>query len=243
VNGPGPSGMESPEDPTPGPFDIGLGDLRPFALARLPMGQHSLPREFVEANHRNRIMAATISSLAERGYAATTIAHITRGAGVSNTSLYSHYADKEACMLAAYTASVAWLEVGVAAAIDSSARWPVQLREAVAATLALLDADRRLAHLCATEIFCAGAAGQACHRETLDRLAPRLALGRGRRPSAVALAPELEPALIAGAISLIDRRLEDGEEPLTGSAPAITEFLLIPYLGGPAAARAAGGRD
>jgi AcrR family transcriptional regulator len=234
--------MRRSEDPTPGPFDIGFGDLRPFALARLPMGQHSLPREFVEANHRNRIMAAAISSLAARGYGATTVAHITKGAGISNTSLYRQYPDKEACVLAAYDAAVAWLEAGVAAAIDSSASWPVRVREAVSATLALLDADRRLAHLCATEIFCAGAAGQACHRETLDRLAPRLQVGRGRRPSVVALAPELEPALIAGAISLIARRLQDGEEPLTGLAAAITEFLLVPYLGPAAAARAAGGR-
>jgi AcrR family transcriptional regulator len=236
------SSTDSPEDPTPGPFDIGFGDLRPFALARLPMGQHSLPGEFVEANHRNRVMAAAISSLAERGYGATTIADITRGAGISNTSLYSHYADKEACVLAAYTASVAWLEAGAAAAIDPSASWPVRVREAVSATVALLDADRRLAHLCATEIFCAGAAGQACHRETLDRLAPRLRVGRGRRPPVVALAPDLEPALIAGAISMIGRRLQDGNGNLSGLAPAITEFLLVPYLGPASAARAAGGQ-
>jgi AcrR family transcriptional regulator len=236
---PGADGMAGAEDPTPGPFDIDFGDLRPFALARLPMGQHRLPREFVEANHRNRIMAATISSLAERGYAATTVAHITKGAGISNTTLYGHFADKEACLLAAYTASVAWLEAGVAAAIDSSAGWPTQVHDAVAATLALLDADRRLARLCAAEIFCAGAAGWACHRETLDRLAPRLRVGRRQGAPAAALAPELEPALIAGAISLIARRLEDGEEPLGGVAPAITEFLLVPYLGLSRARRAA----
>jgi AcrR family transcriptional regulator len=236
------NGVARTEDPTPGPFDPDSEDLRPFALSRLPIGRHDLPPEFVAENQRNRIMAAAISSLAERGYGATSTARIIAAAGISNTTFYLHYADKEACVLAAYTASVAWLESEVAAAIDLSGGWPTQVADAVSASLALLDADRRIAQLCVAEILCAGPAGQACHRETIDRLGRRLDLGRRDRTSAGALPPELEPALIAGAISLVDRRLESAGAPFTGSAAAITEFLLIPYLG-PAAGQVAGARD
>ncbi len=226
-----------------GPFAFRSDDLQPFALSRLPMGRHGLPRSFVEENHRNRLMAGAIASLAERGYPATTVAHINQAAGVSNTTFYRHYADKEECVLAAYSATVSWLESEVAAAVDPTEAWPVRVREAVAAVLALLDSDHRLAHLCAIEVFATGSRGQACHRRTVDRLSLQLGVGRGERALGADLPLSLEPALVGGGISLIGRSLGAAEDrPLGQLAPELSEYLLAPYLDVAAARRIAGGR-
>jgi AcrR family transcriptional regulator len=227
-----------------GPFALRPEDARPFALSRLPFGRHGLPRRFVEENHRDRLIAGALDSLAERGYPATTVAHIIGAAAVSNSTFYSHYPGKEDCVLAAYRASVAWLESEVALASSPIEDWARRVNRAVAVTLALLDSDRRLAQLLAVEIFATGPRGRAAHREAVDRLGLPLRVGRGERALGAGLPPQLEAALIGGAISLIGRGLDEGG-PLTSLAPELTEYLLAPYLGAQAARRraAAGGRD
>jgi AcrR family transcriptional regulator len=71
----------------------------------LPRGRHHLTREQVSASQRSRIIMAMIEEVAERGYAATSVAHITARAGVSRKSFYEQFADKEDCYLAAFDAA------------------------------------------------------------------------------------------------------------------------------------------
>ena len=51
-----------------------------------------------------RILIGTAEVVAERGYAATSVAQIVRRAGVSSKTFYELYADKESAFLAAYAA-------------------------------------------------------------------------------------------------------------------------------------------
>jgi AcrR family transcriptional regulator len=77
----------------------GRDGAEPAAAApRLPAGRHGLPREFVVQNQRERIATALVDTVAERGYNATTVAHITKAASVSRRTFYEHFADKEACL-------------------------------------------------------------------------------------------------------------------------------------------------
>jgi AcrR family transcriptional regulator len=221
-----------------GPFALRPEDVRPFALSRLPFGRHGLPRQFVEENHRDRLIAGALDSLAERGYPATTVAHIIGAAAVSNSTFYGHYPGKEDCVLVAYRASAAWLEAEVAVASSPIEDWAGRVSRAVAVTLALLDSDQRLARLLAVEIFATGPRGRAVHRETVDRLGLPLRVGRGERALGAGLPIHLEAALIGGAISLIGQSLEDGGA-LTSLASELTEYLLAPYLGVEAARRVA----
>src|SRR5215213_5545843 len=70
----------------------------------LPRHRHALPREAVRASQAARILIATAEVVAERGYAATSVAGIVRRAGVSSKTFYELYADKEEAFLAAYAA-------------------------------------------------------------------------------------------------------------------------------------------
>ena len=55
------------------------------------------------ATHAARLTAGLAASIAEKGYAATTIADVVRHARVSKRTFYEHFADKEACFLALYS--------------------------------------------------------------------------------------------------------------------------------------------
>lgn len=68
---------------------------------RLPRGPHGLSREEVRESQRARLLLGAIEAVAEYGYAATSVAHIHRRAGVSRTTFYELFDDKLDCFLAA----------------------------------------------------------------------------------------------------------------------------------------------
>ena len=57
------------------------------------------------ADRRARLTAGLADAIAEKGYAAATIADVVRHARVSKRTFYEHFADKEACFLALYSES------------------------------------------------------------------------------------------------------------------------------------------
>jgi AcrR family transcriptional regulator len=67
----------------------------------LPRGPHKLSREEVEHSQRQRLLAAATDAVAEKGYVATSVADILRRAGVSRTTFYRMFTDKQDCFLAA----------------------------------------------------------------------------------------------------------------------------------------------
>src|ERR1700691_3289722 len=71
---------------------------------RLPHGPHSLSRERVATDQRQRLTMALIAAIGERGYTATTVADIVARAGVSRKTFYQHFAGKQECFLTAYDA-------------------------------------------------------------------------------------------------------------------------------------------
>jgi AcrR family transcriptional regulator len=56
----------------------------------------------LKASQRPRILDAITDLVAAHGYAGTTVREIARDAGVSLSTFYEHFADKEQCFLAAY---------------------------------------------------------------------------------------------------------------------------------------------
>jgi AcrR family transcriptional regulator len=227
-----------------GPFAFEGDSTPPFAFSRLPVGRDRLPREFIEANQRNRLMAGAVDALSRSGYQATSVESIVKAAGVSRNTFYLHYPDREACFLAAYDHAVGWLEGEVAIVAGAHRGWARQVCVAVAKILELFGADNRLARLCVVEVFFAGVRAEVRHRALVDRLSLRLGVGRGERGLGADLPLHLEPTLIGGAFALVARQLGGGEGPgLGGLAPELTEYLLAPYLGVEAARAIAAGTD
>jgi AcrR family transcriptional regulator len=225
-----------------GPFGLPDPESKPLGLSKLPSGHHKLPREFVEANQRNRLMAGALDVLAERGYLGTSIEAICNAAEISRTTFYTQFADKEACFLAAYDLTVAWLSKEVLGTVVLAEDWPDQVRYAVTRSLELLEADNRLARLLTIDVHLAGVRAEVRHRSLVDRLSLMLGVGRGEHGAGAELPLHLEPTLVGGAFSLVARQLGGGAGDTLGElAPEVTEYLLAPYLGVEAAREVAGG--
>jgi AcrR family transcriptional regulator len=65
----------------------------------LPRGRSRLPAPAVHASQRERLLQAAVAAVAQKGYAAVTVADIVRRAKVSRAAFYIHFRTKEECFL------------------------------------------------------------------------------------------------------------------------------------------------
>lgn len=199
---------------------------------RLPAGRHGLPREFVVQNQRERIVTALVDTVAERGYNATTVAHITKAAGVSRRTFYEHFEDKEACFLAAYEMVADHIAASMRAAAESFEEWPQQVRAALATMLRFLAGEPELARLCMIEPISAGGEIAARHRASMQNLVEILRAGRPEHGGAHPLPEATEETLVGGIVSLVVREISASRtERLEQLLPDLVELTLAPYVG------------
>jgi AcrR family transcriptional regulator len=103
---------------------------------RLPHGPNGMGREDVARHQRARLYGAMIESVAQRGYQATTVAHVIALAGVSRRAFYEQFNNKEECFLATYDIVVARARKRVLDAWGAERGWANRLH---AGCKALLD--------------------------------------------------------------------------------------------------------
>jgi AcrR family transcriptional regulator len=72
------------------------------AHERLPKGPHGLTRKQVRTSQRQRILDAILDVVGEQGYAAATVGDVTTAAGISRTTFYEQFRNKQAAFLTAY---------------------------------------------------------------------------------------------------------------------------------------------
>jgi AcrR family transcriptional regulator len=193
--------------------------------SRLPSGRHGLTRETVTASQRGRLVDAMAQVVAEKGYAAATVADVVERAGVSRRTFYEQFEDKEACFLAAYDVGLTVVLNRISAAVEVSvperlppplsgghppapgAAWRGRARAGVEAFLALLAAEPAFARALQLEILTAGPAA-------LERRAGMLVMfsgvwrnvhdqARAEEPALPALPDEVFTILTAGLEELI----------------------------------------
>ena len=86
-----------------------------------------------EPDARGRLLRAAIELFSERGYEATTAAHIAAHAGLTKTTLFRHFSDKREILFQGQDILVAGLNAGVAAAPAEAS--PTELMRAGIASL------------------------------------------------------------------------------------------------------------
>lgn len=208
-------------------------------LGPLPAGRHGFSREQVAHNQRERLIAGLAEAVAEHGYAAVTITHITKAARVSRRVFYANFEGKEECFLAAFEVVAEHVRELAAEAAAEEEGWP---RKAVAAASSVLEffaAEPDLARLCLVESAAAGPAVAARFRAAVDSVEPLLAQGRAERPAGERPLPDSTEASVLGAlVSLAGRKVGAGEAAkLADLLPDFAEFILAPYLGAAEASR------
>ncbi len=201
-------------------------------LGPLPAGRHGFSREQVAHNQRERLIAGLATAVAEHGYAAVTITHITREAKVSRRVFYENFEGKEECFLAAFDVVVAHVGELVAEAVEAAPDWPHQAIAAAREALAFLASEPDLARLCLVESQSAGPVVAQRFHAAVRELVPPLQQGRGERSDARELPVSTEESTIGALVSLSARKAAAGEAAALGDLlPDFTEFILAPYLG------------
>lgn len=211
-------------------------------LGPLPAGRHGYSREQVAHNQRERLIAGLASAVAEKGYAAVTLADVTREAKVSRRVFYENFEGKEGCFLAAFEVVVAHLRELVAEAVAPEPDWPRRAIVGTRAVLGFLAAEPDLARLLLVESRGAGPAVAARFAEAVAELIPLLRMGRKeRRVEAERPLPEsTEDSVLGSLVSLAHRKVAAGEaERLEELLPQCVEFVLAPYVGAEEAAKLA----
>jgi AcrR family transcriptional regulator len=127
---------------------------------RLPSGRHRLTPEMVANSQRGRLLYAMVEVVADKGYAATTVADVVEHAGVSRRTFYEQYPSKEVCFLAAYDTGI---EVLLGRLRDAQAAlgdidWRARVRSDLETHLDLLAAQPSFARALHLEILGAGPA-------------------------------------------------------------------------------------
>ena len=79
-----------------------MATSNPYVIHALPGLTEFSGDGVLVASPRGRILDAMTATVAERGYAATSIAEVIKRAHASRSTFYEQFADKEDCYLAAY---------------------------------------------------------------------------------------------------------------------------------------------
>src|SRR4051794_19197295 len=100
-----------------------------------------------ERVQRAKVLQAMVDVVAEKGYAAATVADAVRRARVSRGTFYDLFDSKEACLAAGYRLGTDALHARVTEAVRDAADWREELRLGLRAYLVALDADPTFARV------------------------------------------------------------------------------------------------
>ena len=193
-----------------------MGERLFEAIEPLPRGPHQLPREEVAASQRERLLIAFTELLADRGYAGVTIGELARRAGVSRGAFYDQFADKEACLMAAYDRFATTLLAAVTAAPED-AEFHEFVSAAIEGYLGTLEREPVAARAFLVEMDGAGTAARQRRREGIRGFAALLAhrhsLIREQQPELGPLPERVFLGLAMGVRDLAREMLEDEPEP------------------------------
>lgn len=179
--------------------------------------------------------------VAAKGYAATTIADLTGQAGISRTTFYELFADKEACFLAAYDSAADALLRRISKAYEAEERWPDRARAGLATLLDALAADPAMARLAFVDVASAGPAAQRRLRAAVQRLTPFFDEGRDFAPGGRSLPANVSRMAAGAVVGLISDELVAGRaDELPSLLSDLLFATLVAYLGPDAAAREVG---
>jgi AcrR family transcriptional regulator len=182
----------------------------------------------VLASQRGRMLGAMASAVARKGYAATTVADVVAGAGVSRKTFYEHFRDKEECFLAAFDTGVdLLLDAIVAAQPAGEPTWLELTRARVRAYLEALASQPDFAHTFLIEVFAAGPHALERRAEVLRRFAQLFRdLHVEARRQFPGLPPVPEPIYIA-AVGAINELVSDfAREGRTAELPELEDTLV-----------------
>jgi AcrR family transcriptional regulator len=206
---------------------------RPVAPQPLPRGRHRLSDEVVQAVQRERILHASAEVICAKGYAATTVADISKAASISREAFYEHFKDKQDAFLQAQQLVFEQMIAATAGAFfTSETTWPERIWEAIRTTTAWILSQPTFAHFDFIEAYALGPIDAKRVDENVLAFNLFLEEGYRYRPESADL-PRLYAEAIAGSVlelaAFYVRHDRAAETP--GLLPLLTYVILAPFTG------------
>jgi len=200
------------------------------APRRLPRGRHALAPDDVLRDQRERLIAAVAGVVAERGYAAMSVADIVRAAAVSRNAFYKSFADKRECFAVAHDAGHERLFEILTGPCESGGTVEERVEGSLMAGLAALAGEPALARMLFVEAPGAGEEIALRHHEWLARYGTLLRAAASELPVESIPGSEIEPLVAGGIASRIGSEVLHGRATgLPGLIESLREYVLAFY--------------
>ena len=217
---------------TPAPPPIVLSPPEP-----LPPGNTGLSKKEIAANHRERLRHAAAQLAEQKGYNATTVADITKLAGVDGRAFYTVFADKQDAFMAAHEFGAEQVMEAAATGFFRGESWPERVWEGGRAFAAFLENNPLVGHVGFVEAYAVGPG--AVQRVEDSHLAFTIFLQEGyQHGDQSARPPRLGlDAIITSIFEIVYLQTRGHRQPNIAGMLGHTSFLaLAPFLGAAEAA-------
>ncbi len=215
--------------PPPSPF---LPESPHRAPTSLGPGRPGISPDEVAANHRERILYAAAELAEEKGYTATTIADVTRRAGIDGRAFYALFVDKQDAFMTVHELGLQQVMEATAGAFFAGASWPERIWEAVRALTQFLEQNPLITHVGFVE---ANAVGPGASQRMQDsHIAFAIFLQEGylhvsQQPPPARAAVE---AIITTLFEIVYHQARaDAKPQISGLLGHMTFLCLAPFLG------------
>jgi AcrR family transcriptional regulator len=192
------------------------------------------------ADPAERLIRATITVVAECGYADAKVTDIVKRAGTSLSTFYEHFENKEAAFEAALYSARAQMLGTALPAYQRARSWPAGVRAVTEAIFTYLEGEPEFARLIAVDVYAAGP-------RFLERRDQAIAAAQRFIDDGVeSYAPDLKPIAREAIVSALYAMLSDhvrtqGAKDLRSLTPVATYLALSPFLGPELACEVANG--
>jgi AcrR family transcriptional regulator len=126
------------------------------------------PADQLAATPHQRLVDALAASITEVGYSATTVAEIVRRARTSRRTFYEYFTDREACLVALLADTNRRAVDTISVAVDPSAPWEAQIRQAVEAWVANAESQPAVMLSWIRDVPALGMAARELQREVTE---------------------------------------------------------------------------
>lgn len=185
----------------------------------------------VEDPFRLRLLDGLAASIGERGYRASTVADVVRHARTSKRTFYGQFVSKEECFLELLAADIEKLAESIAAAVDPEADWHRQIRQAVEAYVAYIEARPAITLSWIRELPSLGSVARPVQRrglQLLSNLLMNLSASPGfQRAHLPPLTAPLAVILLGGLRELTALAVEDSRPVREIVEPAVDASIAL----------------
>ena len=193
-----------------------------------PVAAHTAPSE---GAFRRRLLDGLAASIDERGYRDTTVADIVRHARTSKRTFYDQFSSKEECFAEVLMANTDEIVARVRQAVDPDAPWRAQVRQAVVAYVATIQARTAITLSWIRELPALGEGARPMLRRGFGRLVAMIVDLSGNRSFREAGIPPISRAaaviLVGGLRELTAQTMEDGDPVTDIIEPAVAVATAI----------------